>query len=72
LANNGAMIICDSVDQAIEICNQLAPEHLELHLADAASVAEKIQHAGCIFIGHQSARGFDRTSAVRAETAPIV
>lgn len=58
LANNGAMIICDSVDQAIEICNQLAPEHLELHLADAASVAEKIQHAGCIFIGHQSAEVF--------------
>ena len=58
LANNGAMIICDSVDQAIEICNRLAPEHLELHLSDAASVAEKIQHAGCIFIGHQSAEVF--------------
>ncbi len=58
LANNGALIVCDSVDQAIEICNRLAPEHLELHLADAASVAEKIQHAGCIFIGHQSAEVF--------------
>ena len=58
LANNGAMVICDNVKQAIEICNRLAPEHLELHLADAASVAEKIQHAGCIFIGHQSAEVF--------------
>ncbi len=58
LANNGAMIICENVDQAIEICNRLAPEHLELHLADAATVAEKIQHAGCIFIGHQSAEVF--------------
>ena len=58
LANNGAMVICDNVEQAIEICNRLAPEHLELHLADAASVAEKIQHAGCIFIGHQSAEVF--------------
>jgi len=58
LANNGAMVICDDVQQAIEICNRLAPEHLELHLADAASVAEKIQHAGCIFIGHQSAEVF--------------
>ena len=58
LANNGAMVICDNVEQAIEICNRLAPEHLELHLADAASVAAKIQHAGCIFIGHQSAEVF--------------
>jgi len=58
LANNGAMVICDSVDQAIEICNRLAPEHLELHLADAEAVAKKIQHAGCIFIGHQSAEVF--------------
>ena len=52
------MVICDDVEQAIEICNRLAPEHLELHLADAASVAAKIQHAGCIFIGHQSAEVF--------------
>jgi phosphoribosyl-ATP pyrophosphohydrolase/phosphoribosyl-AMP cyclohydrolase/histidinol dehydrogenase len=58
LANNGAMVICDGVEQAIDICNRLAPEHLELHLADAASVAEKIHHAGCIFIGHQSAEVF--------------
>ena len=58
LANNGAMVICDNVEQAIEICNRLAPEHLELHLADAALVAAKIQHAGCIFIGHQSAEVF--------------
>ena len=58
LANNGALVTCETVDEAIEICNRLAPEHLELHLADAASVAEKIQHAGCIFIGHQSAEVF--------------
>ena len=58
LANNGAMVICDNVEQAIEICNRLAPEHLELHLADAESVAEQIHHAGCIFIGHQSAEVF--------------
>lgn len=58
LANNGAMVVCEDVDQAIEICNQIAPEHLELHLSDAETVAEKIQHAGCIFIGHHSAEVF--------------
>ena len=58
LANNGAMVVCESVEEAIAVCNRLAPEHLELHLADAESVASKIRHAGCIFIGHQSAEVF--------------
>lgn len=58
LANNGAMVVCESVEEAVAVCNRLAPEHLELHLADAQSVAAKIRHAGCIFIGHQSAEVF--------------
>ena len=58
LANNGAMVMCDSVEDAIAVCNRLAPEHLELHLADAEAAAAKIRHAGCIFIGHQSAEVF--------------
>ena len=47
-----AMVIVESVEQAIQLANRMAPEHLELHLADAASVAAKIKNAGCIFIGH--------------------
>lgn len=58
ITNNGAAIVCDSIDQAIEICNRIAPEHLELHIDNAASVAAKIRNAGCIFIGHQSAEVF--------------
>jgi phosphoribosyl-ATP pyrophosphohydrolase/phosphoribosyl-AMP cyclohydrolase/histidinol dehydrogenase len=58
ITNNGAAIVCDSVEQAIEICNRLAPEHLELHLKNAKSVAAKIRNAGCIFIGHDSAEVF--------------
>lgn len=58
LADNGAMVLCENVEEAIAVCNRLAPEHLELHLADAQTVASKIRHAGCIFIGHQSAEVF--------------
>ena len=58
IQNNGAAIVCDSVEQAIDICNRIAPEHLELHLNDAAKVAKQIRNAGCIFIGHQSAEVF--------------
>ena len=58
ITNNGAAIVCDSIDQAIEICNRIAPEHLELHIDNADSVATQIRNAGCIFIGHQSAEVF--------------
>ena len=55
---NGGAIIVESTQQAIEICNALAPEHLELHCVDAESMASQIKHAGCIFIGSQSAEVF--------------
>ncbi len=52
---NGGAIIADSIEAAIEICNELAPEHLELHCEDAEVVAAEITNAGCVFIGEQSA-----------------
>ena len=55
---NGAAIIADSIEQAIEVCNELAPEHLELHCENAESVAAEIANAGCLFIGEQSAEVF--------------
>ena len=58
IINNGAAIVCETIEQAIEICNRLAPEHLELHLDNAESVARQIRNAGCIFIGHASAEVF--------------
>ena len=55
---NGAAILVESMDQAIEICNTLAPEHLELHCEEAELIAQQIYNAGCIFIGEQSAEVF--------------
>ena len=55
---NGAAIIVDSLEQTIEVVNELAPEHLELHCENASHLAEEIAHAGCIFIGEQSAEVF--------------
>lgn len=48
---NGAIVVTDSLDQAIEISNALAPEHLALH--DGALLS-KIRHAGAVFVGAQS------------------
>jgi len=55
---NGAAIVADSMEEAVDVCSALSPEHLELHCEDAETIAEVIRNAGCIFIGHQSAEVF--------------
>lgn len=50
----GAIYLTDSMEQAIEAVNQLAPEHLEIMTKDAEAVSESIRHAGAIFIGRYS------------------
>lgn len=55
---NGAAIIADSIEQTIEICNELAPEHLELHCENAEAISEEMVNAGCLFIGEKSAEVF--------------
>ncbi len=52
LTNRGAFILVRDLEEAVEIANRVAPEHLELALADPDPWVEKIHHAGAIFIGH--------------------
>ena len=52
LANRGALIHVDSLEQACALANRIAPEHLELSLDDAESWIAHIRHAGAIFVGH--------------------
>jgi histidinol dehydrogenase len=47
----GAVIVVDDLDRAAELSNRVAPEHLELCVADPDALAEKITHAGAIFLG---------------------
>jgi histidinol dehydrogenase len=51
LARRGALIATRDLDEACAIVNRVAPEHLELALADADAVVERIHHAGAIFVG---------------------
>ena len=51
LEHRGALIQVRDLDDACAISNRIAPEHLELSLADAESWVGKIRHAGAIFIG---------------------
>ncbi len=47
----GALIACRDLDEAVEVANFIAPEHLELSVADPQAMAQKIRHAGAIFMG---------------------
>ena len=54
LKNRGALILTQDIDDAVEISNRIAPEHLELSVDDPESIVDDIKHAGAIFMGRYS------------------
>ncbi|GAI54601.1 unnamed protein product, partial [marine sediment metagenome] len=54
LNNRGKIIVVNDVDEAIELANLYAPEHLCLMVDRATSYIDKVSNAGCIFIGGNS------------------
>lgn len=55
LSGRGALIKTANLDEAAEIANRIAPEHLELSVADPDSLCAKIRNAGAIFMGRYTA-----------------
>ena len=49
--NNGKIIITKDIDEAIEVANALAPEHLEICVDEPFKYLDKIRHAGSVFMG---------------------
>ena len=47
----GKIIVTDSIDNAIEVANKIAPEHLEICLDNPFDYLDKIKHAGSVFLG---------------------
>lgn len=54
IENNGKIIVVSSIEQAIEIANSIAPEHLELCLKSPFDYLNKISNAGSVFLGEFS------------------
>ena len=50
--NNGKIIIAESLEQAIEISNALAPEHLEICVDNPFDYLDEVKNAGSVFLGH--------------------
>lgn len=51
LKNRGALIKVANIEQALEVSNRIAPEHLELSIEDPQALLPAVRHAGAIFMG---------------------
>ena len=49
--NNGKIIVARNLSQAIDVANEIAPEHLELCVEDPFKMLKKVKHAGSVFLG---------------------
>ncbi|MDH5361124.1 MAG: histidinol dehydrogenase [Gammaproteobacteria bacterium] len=55
LKERGALIKVRDLDEAVEVANYIAPEHLELSVEDPLTMSKQIKHAGAIFMGRYTA-----------------
>ena len=55
MKDRGALIQVKDMDEAVDVANHIAPEHLELSVEDPLTMARRIRHAGAIFMGRYTA-----------------
>lgn len=58
LSAHGALIVTKSEAEAIDLSNQIAPEHLELSVKEPRKLLPRIKNAGAIFLGHYTTESF--------------
>jgi histidinol dehydrogenase len=68
--NNGIIIVVDSIEEAINLSNKRAPEHLELEIKNADNVIPKLRNYGSLFIGEYSAEALGDYSSGLNHTLP--
>jgi len=56
--NNGQVIVADSVEEAVKLANEIAPEHLELNIENPEDIVPLLQNYGSLFIGNYAAEVF--------------
>ncbi len=54
LESNGKLILVNDLTEALTIANQIAPEHLELAVADPFALLGQVENAGSVFLGHHT------------------
>lgn len=54
IAKNGKIILVENLERALEVANEIAPEHLELAVADPFAWLDQVENAGSVFLGHNT------------------
>lgn len=52
LSNNGYLLVTDTLQDAVDMANRIAPEHLELAIENSEEWVEQVKNAGAVFMGH--------------------
>ncbi len=72
IEKNGKIIVFKTLDEAIEISNEIAPEHLELFITDPFSKLDKITNAGSVFLGKSTPEALGDYMAGPNHTLPTL
>lgn len=72
IENNGRIIVCPTIDDAIDLSNEIAPEHLELFLSDPFSKLGRVKNAGSVFLGKYSPEALGDYMAGPNHTLPTL
>jgi histidinol dehydrogenase len=67
---HGGVVVVGDIEDAIELANEFAPEHLCLHVADADAAAQRVRNAGCVFIGAHSVESIGDYTAGPSHVMP--
>ncbi|HXG42330.1 MAG TPA: histidinol dehydrogenase [Dehalococcoidia bacterium] len=70
LEGRGLVVVVDDLEEGLELANELAPEHLCLHLPDAPVWLERVRHAGCVFLGPMTAESLGDYAAGPSHVLP--
>jgi histidinol dehydrogenase len=68
----GGAVVVDSLDEALELANEFAPEHLCLLVRDAQAWASRVRHAGGVFVGETSPESLGDYSAGPSHVMPTM
>ena len=71
-ADYGEVVLCDSLEEAADLCNQYAPEHLELAVGEPEALIERLTNYGSLFIGENTAEVFGDYASGTNHTLPTL
>ena len=68
----GEVVLLDDLEEAVSVCNEYAPEHLEVNIKDPDAIVEKLINSGSLVIGGNTAEAFGDSASGTNHTLPTV